>query len=84
MKKKGATKAPKKQAEDLPDVDDLITLQEAALIRGRTTAALSELVRRGRLRSYEMFGRKLVSRREVEAFEDSRGWPKGKTRKNGG
>jgi len=29
----------------------------------------------------EMFGRKLVSRREVEAFEDSRGWPKGKTRK---
>ena len=83
MKKKGAAKALKKQAEELPDVDDLITLQEAAEIRGRTTAALSELVRRGRLRSYEMFGRKLVSRREVEAFEDSRGWPKGKTRKGG-
>jgi hypothetical protein len=84
MKKKGGTKASEKQAEDLPDVDDLITLQEAAEIRGRTTAALSELVRRGRLRSYEMFGRKLVSRREVEAFEDSRGWPKGKTRKGSG
>ena len=81
MKKKGAAKALKKQAEELPNVDDLITLQEAAEIRGRTTAALSELVRRGRLRSFEKFGRKLVSRREVEAFEDSRGWPKGKTRK---
>lgn len=83
MKKKAGAKAPKKQTDDSPDVGDLITLQEAAEIRGRTTAALSELVRRGRLRSYEMFGRKLVSRREVKAFEDSRGWPKGKTRKDG-
>ena len=83
MKKKGAAKALKKQAEELPDVDDLITLQEAAEIRGRSTAALSELVRRGRLRSFKKFGRVLVSRREVEAFEDSRGWPKGKTRKGG-
>lgn len=79
--KKVSTKATKKKADDMPDVSDLITLQEAAEIRGRTTAAISELVRRGRLRSYEKFGRVLVLRREVEAFEDSRGWPKGKLRK---
>ena len=84
MKKKGATKAQTTKAVESPDVDDLITLQEAAEIRGRTTAALSELVRRGRLRSFEKFGRKLVSRREVEGFEDSRGWPKGKPRKGSG
>lgn len=81
-KQKGVAKAPKKQAKVLPDVNDLITLQEAAAIRGRTTAAISELVRRGRLRCFEKFGRKLVLRHEVEAFEDSRGWPKGKTRRD--
>jgi hypothetical protein len=80
-KKKSAAKTAKKVAEAVPDLNDLITLQEAAEIRGRSTAAISELVRRGRLRSFEKFGRKLVSRREVEAFEDSRGWPKGKQRK---
>lgn len=63
------------------DVRDLITIREAAEVRGVSVSAIGDLVRRGRLTATEMFGRKLVSRREVEGFEDARGWPKGKSRK---
>jgi hypothetical protein len=69
------------KAEDVA-MTDLITMPEAATLRGVTSAAISELVRRGRLRVVEMFGRRLVSRSEVESFEPERkGWPKGKARK---
>ena len=63
--------------------EDLITLSEAATIRGnKDVSAISHLVRRGRLRSVERFGKTLVYRSEVEAFEPSHaGWPKGKPRK---
>jgi hypothetical protein len=64
------------------NMSDLITQAEAARIRGVTPASISELVARGRLHSVEMFGRRLVSRAEVESFErEFRGWPKGKARK---
>jgi hypothetical protein len=66
------------------DMSDLITQAEAARIRNVTPASISELVARGRLRSVEMFGKKLVFRSEVESFEPERkGWPKGKARKSG-
>lgn len=65
------------------DLDDLITIREAAGLRGVSVSALGDLVRRGRLQSWDKFGRKLVSRREVEAFQDARGWPKGRSRKGG-
>ncbi|MGB7923434.1 MAG: hypothetical protein WCF57_09335 [Pyrinomonadaceae bacterium] len=81
VKKKSDVKTPDQEAGDMPDMNDLITLQEAAKIRGRTLSAITELVRRGRLRAYEKFGRKLLSRREVKTLEDKRGWPKGKPRK---
>lgn len=65
------------------DMNDLITIAEAAELRGVSVAAIGELVRRGRLSSVEKFGRKLVSRAEVEGFERQRaGWPKGKKRSN--
>jgi len=79
--------ASKKKARDAGatenvDMTDLITMPEAAVLRGVTPAAISELVRRGRLRVVELFGRRLVSRSEVESFEPERkGWPKGKARK---
>lgn len=63
------------------DLSDLITQKEAAEIRGVTVAAISDLVKRGRLRGFEQFGKTLVSRSEVTALEDKRGWPKGKPRK---
>lgn len=60
---------------------DLITQTEAAELRGVSLAAITNLVKRGRLTKFEQFGKTLVSRREVQALEDQRGWPKGKPRK---
>lgn len=58
------------------DVGDLMTIAEAARLRGVSRSAISELVRRGRLRSIEMFGRVLVYRSEVESFQKQKPGPK--------
>jgi excisionase family DNA binding protein len=58
------------------DVSNLITIAEAARLRGVSRSAISELVRRGRLRSIEMFGRVLVYRSEVESFQKQKPGPK--------
>ena len=50
-------------------------------MRGVSLAAITNLVKRGRLTGFEQFGKTLVSRREVQALEDRRGWPKGRRRK---
>jgi transposase len=63
------------------DLADLITQKEAAEMRGVSLAAITNLVKRGRLTGFEQFGKTLVSRREVQALEDRRGWPKGRRRK---
>jgi len=49
--------------------EELITQADAAALRATTPQAINELVRRGRLRSVEMYGRQLVYRSEVLAFE---------------
>jgi excisionase family DNA binding protein len=54
------------------DVSDLVTLTEAAKMRGVTRQAIHSLIERGRLRSEMMFGRVLLYRSEVEAFEKDR------------
>jgi excisionase family DNA binding protein len=64
-----------------PD-EDLITISEAAEIRGASVSAISHLVRRGRLRSVERFGKTLVYRSDVQNFEPDRPGPKGE--KKGG
>ncbi len=56
--------------------DDLITQAEAARLRGVTRSAIQSLVQRGRLRSVEKFGRNLVYRSEVVAFERDKPGPK--------
>ncbi len=62
--------------------DELITQSAAATLRGVTLAAINDLVRRGRLRSIERYGKVLVYRADVESFAPVRaGWPKGKARK---
>jgi hypothetical protein len=58
------------------DVAGLITQKEAAAMRGVTQAAIGDLIRRGRLRTVELFGRVLVYRSEVEGFERERPGPK--------
>lgn len=65
--------------------DELITQAEAAEIRGVSVSAINSLVKRGRIRSEERYGKVLVYRDEVESFKPVRaGWPKGKPRKEVG
>jgi hypothetical protein len=65
-----------KRGKTSPDVADLITQKEAALIRGATTAAIGDLIKRGRLKTVELFGKRLVYRSEVENFAKERSGPK--------
>lgn len=54
--------------------NDLITLTEAAELRGYTDAsAINQLIRRGHVRRYEMYGKPLVSRSEVLKYSPSKG-----------
>lgn len=78
----------KKKAEKVLEgavPEDLITQSEAADLSGRSVAALNDLVRRGRLRSFTRYGRNLVSRSDVLAFEPSQGGrpPKAQAAENG-
>jgi hypothetical protein len=51
------------------DPSELISQQEAANIRGVSIQAVHSLVKRGRLTTIEIGGRKFLLRKEVEAFE---------------
>ena len=62
-----------KKSKNISEPEDLITQKEAAEISGRTIAAINELVRRGRIASFERFGRVVVSRSAVLAFEPDKG-----------
>jgi predicted DNA-binding protein (UPF0251 family) len=70
----------KKKSKRLIDLDDLISQTEAARLRGISRAAISDLIKRERLQKVEIGGHVFLFRSEVEAFEDRRGWPKGKLR----
>src|SRR5690348_13300663 len=59
--------------------DKLITQAEAAKLRGVSLAAINDLIRRGRLQTVEMFGRKLLRRADVQAFRPDKSGPKRKT-----
>jgi excisionase family DNA binding protein len=54
-------------------VDDLISIADAARLRGVTHGAIRDLIDRGRLNSVEVGGRRFVSRSEVETFEPEKG-----------
>jgi hypothetical protein len=73
----------KRQVPEDVDMSDLITQSEAAELRGVSLSAIANMVRRGRLDTVERFGKTLVRRSQVQALEDQRGWPKGKSRKEG-
>lgn len=51
------------------DGRELITQSEAAMLRGVTLASINELVRAGRLNHADIYGKRLVYRDEVLAFE---------------
>jgi excisionase family DNA binding protein len=58
------------------DMSDLISQTEAARMRGVTRPAIADLIERGRLRSVEIAGRRLVYRSEVAGFEQLKRGPK--------
>lgn len=62
---------------------DLITQAEAAKLSGRTIPAINELVRRGRIASFEMYGKRLVSKSDVLSFEPDKGGRPPKPKVNG-
>jgi len=51
------------------DPSKLISQQEAAKMRGVSSQAINALMKRGRLTTIEIGGRKFLLREEVEAFE---------------
>ncbi len=52
---------------------DLITLSEAAELRGVSQQAISDLIRRARLHVVEIAGRKFLRRSEVVKFQPAKG-----------
>jgi len=68
-----------------PTHSDLVTVGEAARIRGVTSSAISHLVKDGRLRTYSIAGKSFLYRSEVESFVPlPGGWPKGRPRSKRG
>jgi excisionase family DNA binding protein len=59
---------------------DLISQAEAARIREVTRTAISDLIKRGKLKGVEVGGRTLVSRSEVKKFKPAP--PAGRPRKD--
>lgn len=67
---------PKKPESNQDQLSELVTVSEAAKVRNVTRQAIHALIERGRLRSVNMFGRVLLYRSEVEAFEKETPGPK--------
>jgi excisionase family DNA binding protein len=63
-----------KKLENL--MEQFVTVNEAAKLRGVSRAAIHALIKRERLRSFEIFGRVLLYRREVEGFKKEKTGPK--------
>lgn len=55
-----------KKRNEMPE--DLITITEAASVRGVQVAAISKLIERGRIRGYPKYGKTLVSLSEVKRY----------------
>ncbi|MFL6207469.1 MAG: helix-turn-helix domain-containing protein [Pyrinomonadaceae bacterium] len=56
--------------------NDLITQKEAADLKGVSVSAVTHWVRRGRVRAFEQYSRRLVSRAEVLAYQPEVGRPR--------
>jgi len=54
---------------DQPDINDLISITEAARIRKVSHGAIQDLIKRDKLAAFNVGGRHLLSRKEVESFQ---------------
>jgi excisionase family DNA binding protein len=52
-----------------PDITDLISINEAARLRGVSHTAIQDLIKRGKLAALEVGGRRLLSRSQVKSFQ---------------
>ncbi len=66
----------RKDKKETIEVSDLITVAEAAKLRGVSRQAIHALIARGRLSATEMFGKVLVHRSEISSFEPEQPGPK--------
>jgi plasmid maintenance system antidote protein VapI len=55
------------------DPDELLTVAQAAQLRGVTRQAINHLIRQTKLSTVDIAGRRFVKRGEVEAFIPDRG-----------
>ncbi len=55
------------------ELKNLISQKEAAELRGVTLAAISDLIKRGRLTAIEVGGRKFLRRSEITNFKPEKG-----------
>jgi excisionase family DNA binding protein len=55
------------------DPDELLTVTQAAELRGVTRQAINHLIRQGKMPTVEIAGRRFVRRKDVEGFEPDRG-----------
>lgn len=62
------------------ETKDLISLTEAAELRGVSVQAIQDLIQRGRLEAIEVAGRRLLRRGDVKGFKPALG---GRGRKAG-
>jgi hypothetical protein len=69
----------KKKTQRETSMDDLVSISEAARLRGVTHAAIQDLIARDRLSVIEVAGRRLLKRADVVGFEPQP--PRGKGRK---
>jgi len=65
------------------DPDDLLTVAQAAEIRGVTRQAINHLIREGKLPVVEIAGKRFVKRGEVLKFEPDKGGRPSKKKKGG-
>jgi hypothetical protein len=68
---------PRNKPDEGDEMNDLITQKEAAELRGVTRAAIGYLIAQGRLRTRELYGKRLVYRSEVVNFVPAKSGPKG-------
>lgn len=55
------------------DPDELLTVTQAAEVRGVTRQAINHLIRQKKLPVVEIAGRRFVKRGDLEAFEPDKG-----------
>ena len=59
----------KKPSSVEEDYGDLISISEAARVRGVSHAAIQDLIKRGKLSTINVGGRRLLRRSEVDSFK---------------